>query len=58
MIFKTLLNSCLFFLIAPSTAMARNYLNCEDMGYEDCGSGDLGLFGAIDLSWDFRTKLI
>lgn len=33
----------LHLLLLPSTSWANRYINCVDMDYEDCGSGDSGL---------------
>ena len=37
----------LHLLLLPSTSWANRYINCEDMGYEDCGSGELGPIGSL-----------
>lgn len=35
------------FLILPLPTWANRYISCEDIGYDDCGSGDLGLLGSL-----------
>ncbi len=46
---KKISNVAFLLTVMSSSVSARNYLSCEEMGFENCGGGGIGFFETIVL---------